>query len=215
MAMEIGNTTLNVEKNQYGVMLRITRDNRNICLSKPQWCKLEKELNNATNEGFKLKLTSEKTVERIIYDDRIFISFVKTCKNKKTQESFDIFINFSECDWETLINSHAREISYLLKSKVNKEYPKPRCNKCFDIRLPITLECGKRVKKTKLSESEYEKVSNENLTVENQLGATCSYCGTASFMCYDECHCHNYDCEHCSTNNFCKQCKAIIVHTVN
>lgn len=214
--MEIGYISLKVDKSEFGVVLRIRKDKREIVLSLPQWHKLLSVIYTATNENFSLKLYNEKRIERKLFEGRVFVSFIKTCKQKQTGEKFNIYINFSEENWAVLINKWARNITHLLNvtaynGMAVRTYPTPACTTCFDVKIPLNITERNRPKLTNLCQEKYEEVRKGNEEVENQLGVFCEYCGISCYMLADDCHCHEFNCKECSPFNFCENCDKLIV----
>ena len=201
--IEIGAIKITVEEGKFGRFVKVSRGGRWIAFSCGHWAKIERNLFAATKQDFKLKLTDDKSITRIVYEGRPFISLCK--RNIVGDKSYKMYINFSEHDWAMLIGQ-IRSISQPLKCDVE-----PDCKVCLDYKLPITLFKGKHMVKTMVSEEKYEQIEQYNLTCENQLGCTCNYCGACNYLDLDECHCHNYDCYDCHPQHFCDICRNIMV----
>ena len=78
---------------------------------------------------------------------------------------------------------------------------------CHNLKRQIVVK-NNRMVETRISQKEVERIHQYNLTVQNQLGAMCTYCGEEI---RDDCHCHEFNCKTCEPQNFCSTCHVIVV----
>lgn len=202
--IDIGSIKVIMDQGKFGKYVKFQRENRWICLSTTQWLKLTKYVNNVLKEDFLIKFSNDKEMKRVLYQGKHYINLCNVFMLKGTQCFKNI--NFNEENWQKLMEN-ARKITHWLTNG-----DAPTCDTCMDIKFAIATDKYGRERETLLSNEKFKMVENDNSSVQNQLGITCTYCGRSNYMAIiDECHCHTFNCAYCSPENFCKDCKSIIV----
>ena len=154
-------------------------------------------LQKLRNNGYVLKLTKVKRLEVITFMDKRYVSFVQISYHKDNE--YKRYSNFNDDEWATLLDE---------MQNINKLFGE---EECFGIKTSIYLEMDKRMKRSKLTKTQLATVLSHNAKVQNQLGLTCTYCGSEGYMQTDDCHCHRFDCQHCDPDNFCSKCTSLTV----
>lgn len=183
----INTLTCTVEQGQYGVFIRLSRGSRWIVYSPTLWQKLVDAMVHNSKDF--VKLTPEKQVKVVQFNDKRYVSFHRISGN------FNTYINMNEEEWA------------VFKDKV-LEMP---CSQCNDVKIKKQLYDGKMME-TKLSAKALENVKENNQYAYNQLAYQCEYCGD-SFE-YNTCHCHRYNCKECESDNFCSKCDELLVEGI-
>ncbi len=189
------NSTLaiSVEKGDYGRYVKIQRNKRWIALSASLWVIINDKMDKLRTVGFVLHLTKAKRLEVIDFQQRRFVSFIE----HKPGSDFKSFINFNDEEWTSLQSKMVNINAALIE-----------CDVCHNLKTPITVLDDKRTAETKLSKKKIAKLLEYNLTVQNQMGMMCLYCGQEML---DDCHCHEFDCCVCEPQNFCPKCYGLTV----
>lgn len=185
---------ITIQKGDYGLYVKVQRNNRWIAYSKSLWNLLKEKLGNLRTVGNVTYLTKAKRLEVITFENKRYVSFVE----QKPDSKFKSFINFNDNEWDILLNQMERICNALVE-----------CNVCHNLKRPIVPMKNKRLGETSLTKKQVDEIKDYNATVQNQLGIRCLYCGRDM---YDDCHCHAYDCESCEPQNFCPECHVIIVY---
>ena len=183
---------VSVHQGSYGRYIKVHRAGRWISFSASLWKLINKYMNKLRTEGYRLHLTKAKRLEVIRYDARRFVSVVE----EKPGSGFKSFINFNDEEWSNL-EAKMENINLALRE----------CNTCHNLKRPIVVK-NNRMVETRISQKEVERIHQYNLTVQNQLGAMCTYCGEEI---RDDCHCHEFNCKTCEPQNFCSTCHVIVV----
>lgn len=193
---EINSTlTITVLKGDFGRYVKIQRKNRWIALSASLWKIVGEKMDNLRKTGFVLYLTKAKRLEVINFEEKRYVSLVE----QKPGSDFKSYINFNDEEW-TSLQAKMGDISAALIE----------CDVCQNLKRPVVLlKDSKRVTESKLSKKKIAKIQEYNLTVQNQMGMRCQYCGQEML---DDCHCHAYDCYICEPQNFCSKCYSLTVY---
>ena len=185
---------ITVEKGDYGRYVKVQRKQRWIALSASLWNIIHNKMDNLCKDGYVLYLTKTKRLEVISYANQRYVSLVE----HKPGSDFKSFINFNDEEWSCLQAKMGNICAALID-----------CDACNNLKRPINVLKNKRTAETKLKPKKVAKLQEYNLTVQNQLGMMCLYCGAEM---HDDCHCHAFDCEICEPHNFCEKCHALTVY---
>ncbi len=186
--------SISIQKGDYGRYVKVQRKHRWIALSASLWKIISEKMDSLQRNGYVLHLTKAKRLELITFEGRRYVSLVE----QKPGSDFKAFINFNDDEWATLKN----EMENICTALVN-------CTLCNNLKKPIVVKNDKRIGDSKLSKKKMLKLQEYNLTVQNQLGMMCLYCGVEM---HDNCHCHAFDCEICEPQHFCPECNVISVY---
>ena len=185
---------ITVEMGNFGLFVKIYRKQKWISLSKSLWNIIVEKMDKLRTEGYVLYLTKSKRLEVINFANQRYVSFVE----HKQGSDFKSYINFNDEEWISLQAKMGSICAALIE-----------CEVCHNLKKPITVLPNKRVKESRLKPKKIAKLEEYNLTVNNQQGIMCLYCGAEV---YDDCHCHQYDCFLCEPHNFCSKCNLITVY---
>ena len=187
--------SITVQKGDFGRYIKIQRPKRWISLAASLWKIICERKDMLKTPGNVLYLTKAKRLEVILYNDYRYVSLIE----QQPGSEFISRINFKDDEWKGLFS---------MKGNINAALVE--CEVCHNMKSPLVLpKDSNRVVETKLSRKRKAKLEEYNLTVENQMGIMCLYCGQET---QDDCHCHAFDCFICEPDNFCSKCYNIIVY---
>lgn len=202
--IDIGPIKVIVDQGNFGNYVKFQRGKRWISISTKHWLNLTKHLKKAIKEDFQFQITKDKEIKRTFFEGNHYISL--SAAYIFYENKFYTFIHFNEENWQILLDN-ARKITHLLTNG-----KAPKCDTCKDVKFVISVDEKRREFDTILSKEKLEKVEEYNMSVQNQLGLSCTYCGGANYLDdIHQCHCHTFNCSFCSPENFCKDCESIIV----
>ena len=191
----------------YGLCIKLVRRERFISLSLSAWYKLRSHIPLLRTEGYHLKLTDNKEVNAIQFEDRRYVGFHNTYKRQG--DVFSVYINLNDDEWAQFLAA-LDAIDIMFPPKNMKQ-----CPSCAVVKQVVPL-VNSRMKETKLEPDDLQNVRDNNNVAYNQEMHLCEYCGGRDY-CYDvtnDCHCHQYNCRACEPENFCDTCGAITVFGV-
>ncbi len=174
--------------------VKVQRKQKWIALSASLWNIIHDKMDKLRTDGYVLYLTKAKRLEVITFANQRFVSLVE----HRPGSDFKSFINFSDEEWISL----QAKMGSICAALIN-------CDACNNLKRPILVLQNRRTAETKLKPKKVTKLQEYNLTVENQLGIMCLYCGVEV---HDDCHCHEYDCFFCEPHNFCAKCHRLTVY---
>ena len=177
------------------LFFRLSRGSRWIVLSTAQWMKLVEYLPKLDSSNACLKLTADKDIKIINFNEKRFVSFHRAFRGQRV---YDTYINMNEQEWKAFKTI----VPDIVKAM-------PNCSLCQDVKVKRRL-FDDRMLETKLSPKRLVSVKEDNEVAYNQMAYQCEYCGQ-TFDYEGTCHCHRYNCRECEPDNFCKQCGDVTV----
>jgi hypothetical protein len=187
--------SISINDGEYGRYIKIHRKQRWIALSASLWNIIKEKMEFLRSHGYVLHLTKTKRLEVITFEGRRYVSFLE----QKVGSPFKSIINLNDDEWAIL----QKEMDHISNALIE-------CKLCNNLKRSIIIQKDKRIADSTLNKKKVEELKKYNLTVQNQLGMRCLYCGVES---RDDCHCHEFDCEVCEPQNFCLQCHAMTVYS--
>ena len=159
------------------------------------WKKFCLEAPNLNTVRDAIILTTKKMVKVTMYQGIIYrVLSVRMAKGWSR-------INIYPTVWEMLI-----KVMEEINNTLQNDTP---CPTCADQLRFVKLFNG-RLKESVLTPEQQEAVNKFNMTVQNQLGIQCDYCGLQQEW---ECHCHRVNCRNCSPDCFCDTCGHCMYYT--
>ena len=163
---------ITVQKGDYGRYVKVQRKQRWIGLAASLWNIIREKMDSLRTEGYVLYLTKTKRLEVLNFANQRYVSFIE----HRAGSDFKSFINFNDEEWTSLQAKMGSICAALID-----------CNVCNNLKKPITVLPNRRVTESKLKPKKVTKLQEYNMTVQNQLGMMCLYCGAEM---QDDCHCH-------------------------
>lgn len=180
---------------EFGHCVKMWRGTSFIALNENNWLKFRSQVPEMKKENKVVDLTSKKRVIYKSFNDENFVSFEQKWVGRD-KEDMITFINLNAAEWTTFVRC-LHEIDEILVPGNLKV-----CIECLSTKEPHVMVDGK-MKATELSPEEIMKIDAENYTVQNQMALRCTFCGQQHML---DCHCHKFDCDECSPDNFCANC---------
>ena len=192
----------------FGLCIKLIRRERFIALSLSAWYKLRAHIPLLRTEGYNLKLTDNKEVNVVQFEDRRYVGFHNTYKRQ--DQVYSVYINLNDDEWSRFLAAlDAIDIMFPPKKL-------ERCPSCAVVKQVVPLING-RMKESNLEADQLENVRQNNAVAYNQEMHMCEYCGARDYTFYEfmeNCHCHQYNCRKCEPENFCDTCGTITVFGV-
>ena len=186
----LNDITLDVMDGMGGKYITFSRGKAKICMSPNVWRRFRQAIPELRNEGKKVRLTDRKSVSVGLFNNSLYTTLT-------AQGMFSKYhINLGEGHWKALITVLPQV------DKIFSPGPIVSCPKCNNELRVVKLVEG-CLQKSLLSEERVAEVRKKNMTVENQLGCECEYCGG---LWEYGCHCHKVNCMDCSPECFCDAC---------
>ena len=179
----------------FGLCIRLIRRERFIALSPTAWYKLRAQVPNLRTTGHYVKLTDNKEVTVVQFDDRRFVSLHNTYKRQ--EQVYSVYINFNDEEWNEFLAA---------LDAIGVMFPPKKIEQCpdCDVVKKVVPVLGGRMKESNLTAEELESVRQSNREAYNQEALLCEYCGGNDYS--GICHCHQYNCRTCEPDNFCGTC---------
>ena len=186
---------VSVQKGDYGRFIKVFRKDRWIGLSPSLWRRIDDNKKRLRHVGYVQYLTKVKRLECVAFNDERYVTLVE----HKPDSEYKNFINFNDKEWDSLLN----QMESIKNALVD-------CTECQNLKRPLVVDKEtKRMGETSLPQWKVRQIEEYNVTVQNQEGIVCLYCGDEI---RDGCHCHKYDCKICEPQNFCFECDSMKVY---
>ena len=187
---QLKDVKIEVKDGIHGKFIEFSRGKIRINMSPNVWRRFRQAVPELRKEGMEVTLTEKKSVSVTRFKNSLFTTLT-------TQTTIQPYhINLGDGHWGALLQVLPKIDAMIAPGPIID------CSDCNNALQVVSL-CQGKAKKTLLSDEELSIVTQNNMSVENQLGIMCDYCGNHVFF---DCHCHKVNCMTCSPDCFCKTC---------